>query len=70
MIGWQNIFGILAGILVFVAYVWYCRAINNGTTKPNRMTWVTVALVSWVLLQRAGLKDGGEILKIYGNPIL
>ena len=44
------IFGIIAGMLVFVAYIWYCKAIIKGTTKPNRMTWITIALISWVLL--------------------
>ena len=44
------IYGYLAGIFVFLAYLWYCRAIIKGTTKPNRMTWITIAFVSWLLL--------------------
>ncbi len=46
----QVIFGILAGLIGFFAYVWYLRAILLGETHPNRMTWFIIAFVSWVIL--------------------
>src|SRR3989338_3513799 len=46
----QVIFGIIAGIFVFVAYVLYARAILEGSTRPNRMTWFIIAIESWILL--------------------
>ena len=46
----QNIFGIVAGIFAFVAYIVYAKAILRGSTKPSRMTWIIIALMSWILL--------------------
>ncbi len=39
MLGFTGVFGIIAGILSFSAYIFYIAAILKGTTRPNRATW-------------------------------
>jgi hypothetical protein len=45
MFGFTGIFGIIAGILSFSAYLFYIVAIIKGKTKPSRATWFIWAFV-------------------------
>jgi hypothetical protein len=50
MFGLTGWFGILAGILSFVAYLFYIVAIIKGRTRPSRSTWIIWAFIGFVLL--------------------
>ncbi len=45
----HDIFGIAAGLLEVVAISSYIRSIFKGTTKPNRVTWWILAIVSGII---------------------
>ena len=49
MFGLTGIFGIVAGILSFSAYIFYIVAIIKGTTKPSRSTWFIWSFIGIVL---------------------
>jgi hypothetical protein len=49
MTGLTSIFGIIAGIFSFSAYIFYIIAILKGYTKPSRSTWFIWAFVGIVL---------------------
>lgn len=49
MFGLTEIFGILAGIFSFSAYIFYIFAIVRGTTKPQRATWIIWAVIGLIL---------------------
>lgn len=49
MFGFTGIFGIIAGILSFSAYLFYIVAIIKGKTKPSRATWFIWAFVGIIL---------------------
>ena len=49
MNGLTGIFGVIAGILSFSAYLFYIVAIIKGTTKPSRATWFIWAFIGLVL---------------------
>ena len=44
-----GIFGIIAGILSFSAYIFYIFAILRGETKPSRATWFIWAVIGIIL---------------------
>lgn len=46
----QEVFGILAGILTLPAFGLYVYSILNRETKPNRVTWWVLALLSTVIV--------------------
>jgi len=43
------ILGIVAGIIAFIAYIVYIKAILKGESKPNRATWFIWTFVGLVL---------------------
>lgn len=45
----QSYIGIVAGVLIFLSYFSYTFSTIRGTTKPNRATWFTLAVISSVL---------------------
>ncbi len=49
MFGLTGIFGIVAGIFSFSAYLFYIVAILKGETKPSRATWFIWAFIGIVL---------------------
>lgn len=49
MFGLTGIFGIIAGILSFSAYLFYIAAIIKGTTKPSRSTWFIWSFIGLML---------------------
>lgn len=49
MFGFTGIFGIIAGILSFSAYLFYIVAIIKGKTKPSRATWFIWAIEGIIL---------------------
>ena len=60
MFGLTGIFGIVAGILSFSAYLFYIVAIVKGTTKPSRSTWFILAfagIITVIAYDAAGAGD-------------
>ena len=49
MFGFTEIFGIVAGIFSFSAYLFYIIAILKGKTKPSRATWFIWAVMGIIL---------------------
>lgn len=49
MFGFTGIFGIIAGIFSFSAYLFYIVAILKGRTKPSRATWFIWAAIGIIL---------------------
>ncbi len=45
-----TVFGIVAGILSFSAYLFYIRTILKGETKPNRATWFIWSIIGVILV--------------------
>ncbi|MEI6528551.1 MAG: hypothetical protein WCO10_02670 [bacterium] len=45
----KTVLGIVAGVIAFIAYVVYIKAILKGETKPNRATWFIWSFVGLVL---------------------
>ncbi len=44
-----QLLGKLAGILMFFSYLFYITSTLKGTTKPNRATWIMLAVISLVI---------------------
>lgn len=49
MLGLTGIFGVIAGIFSFSAYLFYIVAIFKGQTKPSRATWFIWAVEGIIL---------------------
>lgn len=49
MFGFTGIFGVIAGIFSFSAYLFYIVAILKGKTKPSRATWFIWAAIGIIL---------------------
>ena len=45
----KTMLGIVAGVIAFIAYIVYIKAILRGETKPNRATWFIWTFVGLVL---------------------
>lgn len=43
------ILGKLAGLLMFLSYLFYITSTLRGQTKPNRATWIMLAVISLVI---------------------
>ncbi len=43
--GFEQIIGIVAGVMSFVAYLSYTVSMVRGTCRPNRMTWMTLTVI-------------------------
>ena len=49
MASWQAYVGIVAGVLALVPCIFYIRGMVRGKTKPDRVTWWVLTLVSGMI---------------------
>lgn len=74
MDNFQEIAGIVAGILSLVGYIPYVYAILKGETKPNKATWIIWTIVGGLLafsyLAEQGLSSSWLPLGYFVGPLI